>query len=145
MWKNGSTPNETSSRVCARCGWDCICSRFDRRLPWLSMAAFGEPAVPLVNMSTARSSSSRSTMGTGSDRRRSSRWSEPSISVSDDEQMMWRSEGTWSRSMVSNERRPVGPTKTATASMSASSRVELGPGLDGLSGTATAPTPITAR
>ena len=36
-----------------------------RRLPWVSMAARGEPAVPLVKISTARSSGSRSTAGTG--------------------------------------------------------------------------------
>ena len=40
--------------------------RLPSRLPWLSIAARGLPAVPLVNISAARSSSSTSTRSTGS-------------------------------------------------------------------------------
>ena len=41
MWKNGRTPNTTSSGPCWRPGWAWHCSRLARRLPWVSMAAFG--------------------------------------------------------------------------------------------------------
>ena len=50
------------------------CSMLASRLPWLSIAARGEPAVPLVKISTARSSSgSTSTTSTGSAASRSSK------------------------------------------------------------------------
>ena len=65
MWKSGSTPKTTSSAVCDRPGWAWHCSRLASRLPWVSIAAFGEPAVPLVKISTARSSAARSTTGAG--------------------------------------------------------------------------------
>ena len=55
MCDRGRTPNTTSSGPCRRPGWSWHCSRFETRLPWVSMAAFGEPAVPLVKMRTARS------------------------------------------------------------------------------------------
>ena len=48
MWNIGSTPKVTSAGVMCSAAIDC--SMFDMRLPWLSTAAFGEPAVPLVNM-----------------------------------------------------------------------------------------------
>ena len=37
---------------------------FDSRLPWLSIAARGEPAVPLVKISTREVVGSTSTIGT---------------------------------------------------------------------------------
>ena len=45
-WKNGSTPNATSSLSTRRPGWPCNCSKFASNEPCVSLAAFGGPAVP---------------------------------------------------------------------------------------------------
>ena len=65
MWNNGMTPSATSSGPRRRPSEACTCSRLATRLPWVSIAARGAPAVPLVNMSTARSAASRSTVSAG--------------------------------------------------------------------------------
>ena len=58
MWKSGSTPRPRRPAVCVRATVapaSARCSSAGCR--GASIAAFGEPAVPLVNISTARSSS----------------------------------------------------------------------------------------
>ena len=42
------------------------CSMLASKLPWVSIAAFGEPAVPLVNSSAATAPGSSSVMPSGS-------------------------------------------------------------------------------
>ena len=58
-WKNGSTPSATSSPLTRKPGWPCSCSRLASNDPCVSLAAFGGPAVPAVNSSTARSLAAR--------------------------------------------------------------------------------------
>ena len=66
MWNIGSTPSATSLARISWPVWLCACSMFDSKFEWVSIAAFGEPPVPAVKISTARSSGVRSTIGTGS-------------------------------------------------------------------------------
>ena len=120
------------------------CLMFDTMLPWLSMAARGEPAVPLVNMSTARWLSATSTTGTGAEPMRSvsvaaSSMSWPSVA------MTRCTNGTSARSMLRHALTAAGPMMTVDAPTVTSSRVSSGAGLDGFSGTATAPRPTMAR
>ena len=115
------------------------------RLPWVSIAAFGEPAVPLVKMSTARSSAGPVDA------------SAPAGPAQVVEQHArrgprrpgWRSTCSRAGSALRSSALRVpfahGPAMTARAPMAASSRVTSGTGLDGFSGTATHPTPSTAR
>ena len=84
--------------------------------PWVSMAARGEPAVPLVKASTATSWGSMSTIGTDRPSPPVSSSSSPAVTAS--------------------------TSLTPTASRSRSSSAG---GLSGLSGTTMAPTPSTAR
>ena len=59
-WNSGSAtrPMSSARRIS---GMPSIWRRLAIRLPWVSMAALGSPAVPDVNSNTARSASSRST------------------------------------------------------------------------------------
>ena len=60
MWNSGraTIPTSSARRIS---GMRSICCRLAVRLPWVSMAALGSPAVPDVNSRTARSDSARST------------------------------------------------------------------------------------
>ena len=61
---------------------DRLWSRLAMRLPWVSIAARGAPAVPLVNISTARCEVSTSTGASGSDDvTRSSKPTVPSVDL----------------------------------------------------------------
>ncbi len=144
MWNNGRTPKTTSSGPCRRPGWSWHCSRFESRLPWVSMAAFGDPAVPLVKLSTARSSGRRSTIGadglrTSSSSTRAFGEVSPSLPITTSRA------GRAPRSRPVTVARAFGPAITARAPMAASSLCTSGTGLDGLMGTATQPALITAR
>ena len=80
MWFKGSTPKTTSSGT-TRSGPDVrIWPRLAKRFPWESIAATEDPAVPLVNMSSARVSSGTSATGTGSASKSSSKVWAPSRS-----------------------------------------------------------------
>ena len=148
MWKHGSTPNATSlAPTAGGPSGGAVAStwrRFVIRLPWVSMAALGWPAVPDVKMSTARSVGSRSTIGTGSAASRTSRWM-PSVG-SNPAPMTWRIEGIVERSIESNEVAPGGPDDHARPDRSSAiSRSNAFAGLWGLSGTTTRPAPSAAR
>ena len=65
MWNSGRTPYTTSSGPIRSLSVERIWPRLASRLPWVSIAAAEAPAVPLVNISTARVSPSTSTGGTG--------------------------------------------------------------------------------
>ena len=146
MWDSGSTPRLTSSGVCRRGSFACICSMFDRRLPCVSIAAFGKPAVPLVNISTARSSSSRSTS-----RHRRLRGEQvverhPSgdVDVLGDDAELERGEaGPVESATASTARR--GRRRSARAPTSPSCFSSSRAGLLGLRGTATRPAPSAER
>ena len=56
MWNSGSTPRVTSPGTWRRASDASTCSRLESRLPCDSIAAFGDPATPLVKIRTARSS-----------------------------------------------------------------------------------------
>jgi len=130
MWKRGSTARATSSGPRRRPSEACTCSRLASRLPWVSIAARGEPAVPLVNISTARSAASRSTAAAGSCAASSATRSGP---------MTCSSTGRSVRSSASQTVIPWGPQTTARAPTAASSPASSGTGLPGLRGTPTKP------
>ena len=116
----------------------------ERRLPWLSIAARGDPAVPLVKMSAASVSSSTSTTGTGAaDNSSSNDESAPSTVFSVD--TTWATVGTADRSTCAQACAADGSTTTTFAPTACTSRSISGAGLVGLSGTATAPSPSVAK
>ena len=125
----------------------CTCSRFASRLPCVSIAAFGEPAVPLVNISTARSSSSRSTIGTdGSAASRSS--SEHAVRARRRRSVtMTNSSAGRLRAVELRQRstaRPGRRRRPGRRPRPARARARA-PGCVGLSGTATRPAPSTGE
>ena len=143
IWNIGRTANTTSSEVWALPGVDSTWAMFVRRFPWVSIAAFGEPAVPLVKISAARSESSRSTIGAGSQSTRSSSITPPSGAKpqpTNDE-----TSGMVDRSKSSNIDRAVGPITTPFAPTVRNCEAISTGGLLGLSGTATRPAPKAAR
>ena len=142
MWNSGSTPKTTSvGSMCTPT--ERLCSRLATRLPWLSIAACGDPAVPLVKMSTASASASTSVMGTGP--ASSSELNEAAPAMSFSVLTTVRSDGSAWWSTSDHADLAAASTTTATGSTTASSRWISGPGLVGFSGTATAPMPSTAR
>ena len=143
MWNIGSTANTTSSALWALPGVDSTWAILARRLPCVSIAALGDPAVPLVKMSVARSVSSRSTMSAPSRATRSS-WLTPP-SGTNPQPMNASTLGIVDRSRVSNIVRAVGPMTTPLAPTAVSSAESSSGGLIGLSGTATRPAPSAAR
>ena len=117
-------------------------SRLPSRLPWLSIAARGEPAVPLVKIRTASVSgvdlddvrpasaaSSRSNVRARR-RRRSARWRRRA-----------RPSAPWRGRPRATPRPPTGRPRRPWRRRCDSSRSSSGAGLVGLSGTATAPRP----
>ena len=143
MWYAGSTPNVTSSGV--MCSTTVTCSMLESRFPCVRTAAFGEPAVPLVNMYAAGADGSTSTVPADwSLANTSSRVCAPS--------MPWPSVAISARTP-----RRVSPvtcdqvvradgSMTTTAGWTTSSSFSIsGAGLVGLSGATTAPTPTAAR
>ena len=145
MWNIGSTPKPTSAASPSP-RRAMTCSRLASRLPCESIAALGEPAVPLVKMSTARSSALA--VDDGQRRRLPSRSSSriaPSSldALAVDHELQHRAGGCGR--CASAVARPAGPTSMARAPTAASSRSSSRGGLSGLSGTATAPAPSTAR
>ena len=113
-------------------------------LPWVSIAAFGAPAVPLVNNRAARWSGSTSTAGAGSAAMISLAGVASGISALSAATTV-RSAGTDSRSTSRHAAAPERSTTTATAPTVAIWVVSSWAGLVGLSGTATAPMPSVAR
>ncbi len=143
MWNTGSTPYTTSSPTMPSV--DRPCSMLASRLPWLSIAARGEPAVPLVKMSTATSCWSTSTAGVvGSPASRSSNAmsaaSEPVSVATTTCTVGTLARSTWAQAWAAD-----GSTTTILALTVCSSRSISGAGLAGLSGTTTAPRPTAAR
>src|SRR4029079_14495712 len=107
-------------------------------------AARGEPAVPLVKISTANASASTSTTSVGDpDARRSKSTSAsgPPASVA----TTVRTDGTAARSTPFHAVAAAGPTITTLAPTVATSCWISGEGLCGFNGTTTAPSPSTAR
>ncbi len=96
----------------------------------MSIAARGEPAVPLVNMSTARSVGSRSTVGGGLVA------GQLGQALGIDDVLQHRDLGPV---QLGDHGEPGGPQTTARAPTAASSLTSSGPGLPGLRGTATNP------
>ncbi len=143
MWNIGSTAKTTSPGLWLSPGAEIICERLLRRLPWLIIAALGDPAVPEVNTSTARSSSSRSTMGPGSPATSSSRCTPPT--GSNPQPITTSRSGSSEASIASRTSRAVGPSTTPRAPTAASWCWSSRGGLVGLSGTATSPLPSAAR
>ena len=125
MWNRGSTPSTTSSGRSPRPGCACICSRFECRLPCVSIAAFAEPAVPLVKSRAARSSAEREATGAGSAVRRSSNVA-ASVNGWPAVPMTSRTDGTAARSTSPQLARPAGPTITAVVSTDGDLAHELG-------------------
>ena len=113
-------------------------------LPWVSIAACGAPAVPLVNSRAARWSGSTSTSGAGSAAMISAASMAPGISAPS-AAMTVRSDGIDARSTSRQAVDPVRSTTAATAPTVAIWWVSSLAGLAGLSGTATAPMPSMAR
>ena len=108
----------------------------------MSMAAFGDPAVPLVNISAARSASARSTSGPAV----------PAATVSKSIAfaiaalvgaitVMSGCSSSWPESVDA----PVGPTMSMLGRTAAISRSSSAVGLCGFNGTTTAPAPSTAK
>jgi hypothetical protein len=112
------------------------------------MAALGEPAVPLVKISTANWSASTSDVGAGSAAIRASNGTASSPTVVPDAES-----GPITRRMSASDEASrrrhtlaaVASTTTATTPAAPSSRSSSLAGLLGLSGTATAPMPTVAR
>ena len=61
MWEIGTTASTTAPGCSPLPGVSMTACWLEVRLPWLIIAAFGAPAVPLVKMRTARSSSETAT------------------------------------------------------------------------------------
>jgi hypothetical protein len=143
MWYIGATPNTTESErmasgLCAVI-WRMLTSMF----PWLSIAALGRPAVPLVNINTAISSEATSTQPMPGPLTRSSQSGPPSIE--NPQPMRWRKPGRPERSRASTAGLAMGPAITAAASTASNSLAIAAVGEVGFSGTTTNPAPIAAR
>jgi hypothetical protein len=143
MWYIGRTPNVTSAGV--MCSASIDCSMFDMRFPWLSTAAFGDPAVPLVNMYAAGADGSTSTTGAES-------------SVANTSSSVWAPSMPWpsvartvrtarrvSLVMPDHVAIAAGSTTTTAGCTTMSSFSISGAGLVGFNGAATAPMPTVAR
>ena len=144
MWLSGRTPNTTSSGPSRSLSVERIWPRLASRLPCESIAAAEAPAVPLVNISRASVSPSTSTGGTGAVVSSSSKVCAPSRScpgVATTETIAPVTDG-WTDCHAAAA---IGPTTAATGETSDSWRSISGPGLVGLRGTATAPSPTVAR
>ena len=99
---------------------------FASRLPWVSIAARGAPAVPLVNISTARWSGATSATGSGSAASSSSSGTAPSTGVAVDGDDVADRRPARPRSTSRHVAAALRSTTTPTAPTAASSRSQLG-------------------
>ncbi len=117
---------------------------FAIRLPWVSIAARGLPAVPLVKINVDRWSGSTSTRSTGSAASRSSMSTSPSDACAGSQVMTVVTEGTFDRSTFAHVAALNFSITTTDAPTFAISGSSSRAGLSGLSGTTTAPSPSVA-
>jgi hypothetical protein len=141
MWNMGRSPSTTSSGPSgtAPASW----SRFADRQPWVSTAAFGAPAVPLVKSSAAVADGGTSATGADAPPISSDARTAPATSAPSDAHVATRRPSRLA-STPAHAAAPASSTTTTPGCTTSSSRCSSAAGLMGFNGTAAAPAPIVA-